>query len=161
MQTFLPYPDFAASAAVLDNKRLGKQRVENLQIFQAVLGARIKIDEATNEWSLTFGRIGWSNHPATKMWERDLLSLIHYQDAICSEWLGRGYRDTCMNKTQFLFEHAARTDALKDRLGSNPAWLGREDLHASHRANLLRKDPEWYGQYGWTEEPADGYIWPV
>jgi hypothetical protein len=28
MQTFLPYSGFAQSAAALDNKRLGKQRVE-------------------------------------------------------------------------------------------------------------------------------------
>jgi len=28
MQTFLPYPDFARSAAVLDRQRLGKQRLE-------------------------------------------------------------------------------------------------------------------------------------
>ena len=36
MQTFLPYPDFAESAKVLDNKRLGKQRVECLQIMKAL-----------------------------------------------------------------------------------------------------------------------------
>jgi hypothetical protein len=30
MQTFLPYPDFTASALVLDPRRLGKQRVETL-----------------------------------------------------------------------------------------------------------------------------------
>ena len=36
MQTFLPYPDFAESAAVLDSKRLGKQRVEALQVLRAV-----------------------------------------------------------------------------------------------------------------------------
>jgi len=34
MQTFLPYPDFAASSAVLDDRRLGKQRVEALQIVR-------------------------------------------------------------------------------------------------------------------------------
>ena len=34
MQTFLPYPDFARSAAVLDRQRLGKQRVEVLQILK-------------------------------------------------------------------------------------------------------------------------------
>ena len=33
MQTFLPYPDFARSARVLDRKRLGKQRVETLQVL--------------------------------------------------------------------------------------------------------------------------------
>lgn len=27
MQTFLPYPDFAASAKALDNKRLGKKLI--------------------------------------------------------------------------------------------------------------------------------------
>ena len=37
MQTFLPYPDFERSAKVLDNKRLGKQRVEVLQILNVLL----------------------------------------------------------------------------------------------------------------------------
>ena len=32
MQTFLPYPDFWVSAKMLDDKRLGKQRVEAMQI---------------------------------------------------------------------------------------------------------------------------------
>ena len=36
MQTFLPYPDFAKSAMCLDNKRLGKQRIECLQILKAL-----------------------------------------------------------------------------------------------------------------------------
>jgi hypothetical protein len=39
VQTFLPYPDFAASAAsaaALDSKRLGKQRVEALQVLRAL-----------------------------------------------------------------------------------------------------------------------------
>jgi len=35
MQTFLPYPDFARCAAVLDPLRLGKQRVEVLQLMRA------------------------------------------------------------------------------------------------------------------------------
>lgn len=33
MQTFLPYPGFAANAAVLDDRRLGKQRVEALELM--------------------------------------------------------------------------------------------------------------------------------
>ncbi|MFN7881952.1 MAG: pyrimidine dimer DNA glycosylase/endonuclease V, partial [bacterium] len=33
MQTFLPSPSFAESARILDNKRLGKQRVECKQIL--------------------------------------------------------------------------------------------------------------------------------
>ena len=50
MQTFLPYPDYYQSARCLDNKRLGKQRVEALQIHNIVSGKR------------TTG--GWINHPA-------------------------------------------------------------------------------------------------
>ena len=36
MQTFLPFPDFKMSAQVLDYKRLGKQRVEALQILKTL-----------------------------------------------------------------------------------------------------------------------------
>jgi hypothetical protein len=48
VQTFLPYPDFAASAAVLDTKRLGKQRVETVQVLRG----------------LTLPTYGWRHHPA-------------------------------------------------------------------------------------------------
>ena len=38
MQTFLPYSDINESLRVLDDKRLGKQRVESLQIINAIMG---------------------------------------------------------------------------------------------------------------------------
>jgi hypothetical protein len=38
MQTFLPYPDFRKSAEVLDRQRLGKQRVEGLQLINSLAG---------------------------------------------------------------------------------------------------------------------------
>jgi hypothetical protein len=41
-----------------------------------------------------------------------------------------------------------------------PPWLGDERLHASHRSNLLRKDPEHYGQFEWTEPDDLPYWWP-
>ena len=42
MQTFLPYPDFRQSAACLDYRRLGKQRVEGVQILKAIgLGEKL------------------------------------------------------------------------------------------------------------------------
>lgn len=41
MQTFLPYPDFAQSAASLDMMRLGKQRVETFQVLQKLVGERL------------------------------------------------------------------------------------------------------------------------
>ena len=36
VQTFLPDPDFVATARLLDGRRLGKQRVEALQILRAL-----------------------------------------------------------------------------------------------------------------------------
>ena len=40
MQTFLPYESFAESAKVLDWRRLGKQRVEGMQIIKAITGEK-------------------------------------------------------------------------------------------------------------------------
>jgi len=42
-----------------------------------------------------------------------------------------------------------------------PVWLYDEEFHASHRSNLLRKDPEYYGRFGWQELPDLPYLWPV
>jgi len=53
MQTFLPQISFKESAECLDNRRLGKQRVEAMQIMKALL----------------LPEYGWKNHPAVKMWK--------------------------------------------------------------------------------------------
>lgn len=42
-----------------------------------------------------------------------------------------------------------------------PHWFGSEEFHASHRSNLLRKDPDHYSQFEWTEGPDIEYVWPV
>jgi hypothetical protein len=140
MQTFLPYADFAKSAAVLDRQRLGKQRVENLQIMKA----------------LTTPGYGWQNHPAVKMWESHLVSLLSYQAAICGEWVKRGYKDTCLDKTFALLEKYDGTIRM-----TNPFWLGNKDFHISHQSNLLRKAPEHYSQY-FTDVPDNlEYVWPM
>jgi hypothetical protein len=62
VQTFLPLPDFAESAAVLDRQRLGKQRVEVLQLLGALTGQRP----------------GWVNHPAARMWRGHERALARY-----------------------------------------------------------------------------------
>ena len=42
---------------------------------------------------------------------------------------------------------------------NKPTWLGDNRVHSSHRANLLRKDPEHYNKYKWTEDPSIPYYW--
>ena len=41
----------------------------------------------------------------------------------------------------------------------DPDWLGNERFHSSHRANLLRKDSEYYSKQGWSEDSTNPYAW--
>ncbi len=42
-----------------------------------------------------------------------------------------------------------------------PIWFGSKDFHNSHKSNLLRKDPEFYGKYNWNVLNNLPYLWPV
>ena len=130
MQTFLPYESFEDTAKVLDYRRLGKQRVEGMQIINTIQTPKSK---------------GWANHPIVKMWTPYVPALKHYTNIIITEWISRGYN----NNMEFY-----DIDNL-----IMPDWIGNEKFHASHRANLLRKDSEWYGQYQWDENPESPYVW--
>jgi len=129
MQTFLPYADFTLSAQSLDRQRLGKQRVEAKQIVLALRNPNY----------------GWQHHPAVNMWRGYEAALMAYGTAICGEWRSRGYQDTLLD--------FFRSDAVVIM----PPWLGDERVHRSHRANLVRKDPN---HYQFNEEPTLGYFWP-
>lgn len=140
MQTFLPYPKMSRSAKVLDRQRLGKQRVETLQIMRALI-------ENT----------GWIHHPATNMWRGYEWALLHYQKAVVEEWKNRGYKDTCFHKTFDLFFSVPRLHTERNVL---PPWWGNSAFHISHQSNLIRKDPEHYGPLfpGITNDIP--YVWP-
>lgn len=150
MQTFLPYPSFSDSASCLDNKRLGKQRVECLQILKA----------------LSDPNYGWQNHPAVKMWNSlpGKAQLLLYGMAICDEWISRGFKDTCQQKMIDISKGRTPPYTMYirpiDQLFVLP-WLGNPEFHASHRSNLLRKNPLHYSQFGWTESNDLPYVWPV
>jgi hypothetical protein len=90
------------------------------------------------------------------MWSGHLVSLCDYQQAVCLEWVRRGYADTCLAKTAHVVASVVHDDLNPDP----PSWFGDEAFHASHRSNLLRKDPEWYGQFGWTDPDDLEYVWP-
>lgn len=120
VNTFLPSPFFHRSAELLDNKRLGKQRVEAWQILQALRGSTK----------------GWVNHPATKMWKDHEKKLCEYGIAICDEWIKRGFKDTMREKFIALYSELPDCD--------DPNWLGEMNFHRSHQSNLKRKDPDHY-----------------
>lgn len=138
MQTFLPYKNFDRTASVLDRQRLGKQRVENLQIMKA----------------LVVPGSGWGNHPATKMWSGSEEYLVLYHRAITKEWVDRGYKDSCWEKMADLIGPIV--------LGTRkPSWLGSSPFHLSHQSNLVRKDPDHYREF-FPDVPDDlPYVWPI
>lgn len=149
MQTFLPYPDFERSARVLDQRRLGKQRVECIQVVRG----------------LTRPGYGWRNHPAVLMWKGHEEALGRYAFTCCEVWSERGFSDTCA--TTIATDLAAvgvigvRTQAELASAGALPPWLGDEAFHRSHQSSLLRKDPAHYGPL-FPGVPDDlDYVWPV
>lgn len=148
MQTFLPYADFEASARALDVKRLGKQRVECLQIVRG----------------LTVPTYGWRHHPAVKMWRGHLEALGRYSLTCCEVWCESGFGDTCAATIGVDLARAGvtqvRTQGELAEAGALPPWLGDEDFHRSHRSALVRKDPDFY-RPRFPDVPDDlPYVWP-
>lgn len=138
MQTFLPYPDFQASALCLDDKRLGKQRIEVVQILKTLAG-------------LTEG---WKSHPAVRMWSKNQLNLAEYGFVICDEWIARGFTDAQRDVIRVLLEN-------HEFYGSgHPSWFGDPAFHLSHQSNLVRKFPRHYRHF-FPDVPDNlPYVWP-
>jgi len=138
MQTFLPYPSFKESAKCLDNKRLGKQRVEAWQIYCAI----------------TDPGYGWQKHPAVNMWREHLGALVEYGLAVCAEWKNRGFCDGAMR---------LRFETLKQQYPefAIPPFVVDPKFNESHKSNLIRKNSDHYSKL-WPEVSADlPYYWPT
>jgi hypothetical protein len=148
MITFLPTPDFAQSAAMLDSKRLGNQRVEARMILR---------------WLRDPGAYPrHQNAGYTIMWRGYEGALCLYYNACCEEWARRGGRNV-----------VCQPEAIPSHGGGGgggggaglllPPWLGDEAFHRTHRSALLHKLPGHYEKFGWGEEipfPEVNYLWP-
>lgn len=137
MQTFLPYTDFQVSLQSLDNKRLGKQRVEAYQLISA-LTLRPKLDGSPYK--------GWLNHPCTIMWRQYIDALKLYYNTSIDVWVNRGFKNTMVKEN------------LPDKI-LIPHWIGFEPFHSSHRSNLLSKDFTFYSTHNWDDELNQPYVW--
>jgi hypothetical protein len=148
MQTFLPYASFEATAQVLDIKRLGKQRVEVIQILRA----------------LTVPGYAWASHPAVLMWKGYEEALGRYGLTMCDVWSDQGFGDTCA--TTIAADLAAvgveriRSYDELEAAGALPPWLTDAELQRSHRSALVRKDPGYYGPLFPDVPPDLPYHWP-
>ncbi len=131
MQTFLPYSNYLYCSLVLDNRRLGKQRVEAVQIDNALY-------DPMNSWR---------NHTAVRMWRGYRNALHAYANVMIAEWLCRGNENNIpFYDIEYPIEY--------------PPWLTDGRLLYSHRANLVRKLPEHYGRFWPNVDTAAPYWWP-
>jgi hypothetical protein len=132
MQVFVPSTCIKESVKCLDNKRLGNQ------IYRECL---------------TLARGKWPNHPVSKMWQFHTYFLCEYAFAGLTELQDRGkHYPNIFDKFHEIQMNVKDTGP--------PIWWGDMRVHESHQANLLRKDFEYYSQFGWTVQPSEYYYYP-
>jgi len=134
VNTFVINSNPEITACVLDDRRLGKQRIESFQIITSL--------EQKDS-------VGWKNHPITRSWDGYTNALKHYCNIMINEWVRRG-----KNNTMSLYKI--------DTLVIFPSWFINPKIHYSHMARLIQKDPIFYkDKFIYPPEYNNfGYIWP-
>jgi len=149
MQTFLTSTlSFKETAQSLDTKRLGKQRVEVLQI----LNANNSYNKSNGD-AFLLKDIAWRNHPAVRMWRGYEGLLCVYGCMMCKEFLNRGYKDSLLSTFQ---DGVCKYPLIVPYWWSSSEY--KERIVLSHRANLYKKDPAFYKE--WKDIPYTPYVWP-
>lgn len=137
MQIFRPYVDWSRSAAVLDDLRLGKQRVEAKQILNVFL---------RKAGLLRDGLRGWLNHPIVLLYYNGgrpyVDDVIGMFNACVREWVRRG-KQSSINLDDV--KH------LLDQLEKTPGTPITHLHEIEYRRILLLKKPSHYIK-AFTEE---------
>jgi hypothetical protein len=132
MMTFVVESNFMKNFKILDDRRLGKQRVEAMQILNILKGKQK----------------AFANHPIVKGWKGYEHGLKYYINCCIYEWIHRGHK----NKMEIY-------ELPKEIIV--PWWVFWEPVLMSHRVMLMRKDPFFYkGKFDIIDEYyLYGYIW--
>jgi hypothetical protein len=143
------------SLDALDNKRLNKQILECYQILKVLSG-----QSQSN---------AWRNHPAVLMWEGAENELWRYTQTAIVLANMRGIKT---DKNAKNVEELTKIAVLgwgddEPAWRKNPTTIKR--VNATHKANLYRKDPEYYAEYAsavndeYNQPCCDGcqYFWPT
>lgn len=140
MQTFVTHVNPNVTALELDRMRLGKQRVEAIQIARTLLGLSQ----------------GWRNHPAVKMWRGYEKFLVHnYIPAIMNRWISLKYKNEgCYSHHLILSQMVSQVNIER------PHWFFDDSFILSHKSNLIQKKPEHYQNLYPEVTSGLPYIWP-
>lgn len=145
MITWLPYPDFTESIAVLEMPELNRQKTDIIKILDIIHqnGSRYR---------------GWEAHPAVSMWRGNEVTLCEYGLLTIEESFARGaVSDKQKLKIEMHMEWATVGEYKMDK----PYWFGDTHLHISHQSNLIRHNPPVYGVKFSDVSMNLPYIWPV
>lgn len=149
MQIFHPEHDTLTAISRLDRSRAGNQCWRE-------------------SWTLARG--GWANHPASTLTGQtagEQAWFAWYNMMLIQHVWDKGWcRGDTYVKWQAIWEKVFQS---LNAIPVAPAWTRDEDFISSQRACLLYKDPDWYGQFGWTERPTGPspmtgkwpYKWPT
>lgn len=178
MQTFLPYPNALQSALALDGKRLYKQALETTQILDVLVlknkyychycgvyaattsefnGYLCRRPDPADKHVLNHDikQTPWYNHPAVNMWRGYEIALYDYTQVMITIATKRGYDTASLrDKMPVYLDEIITKDYVQ------PWWWGIPELHQSHRANLLRKNYEFYSKQGFMGDLTTPYWWP-
>jgi hypothetical protein len=155
---FVTSPNLLECAKYLDKKRVWKQAVEARQIIDA-------IDNP--------GSSKWENHPCAKSWKNHSDALKVYYNYILRECLFRGINTTMqlydIDENEYsviptYFEGNKTTLYFPTTNKTFPPFFSWYPFIMSHRAALIRKNPDYYYTIFYTPEIepylSKGYIWP-
>jgi hypothetical protein len=154
MITWLPDQNLVKSTNFLDHGHITNQAYEAATILHAIAGPG--------------HHTGWSNLKGAAMWKGHDDGLALYLSLVIRQCRAQGIAvpqnppyDFEKDYAPNLGNHwlAPRLCAVADIVW--PEWLGEEKVHSSHRSNLLRKKPDFYRQFGWTDDPEAEIYWPV
>jgi hypothetical protein len=156
----LPYADFKRSAQVLSHKDVVWQRDVAWNVLTRIIS-------------------GDTVDSGVAMWKRYGLSLTTHTLILCDEMRARGFneglRDIVLARVcdvagvsvetleATCHQDVLESDVVQEISGRRmlPFWFGRNEVHLSHQAELLRRNPPWYQQFRWAADKHTELVWPV
>ncbi len=154
---------FYFSLSCLDNKRLGKQRVEANQLISIITTRKqFNLHNEVNKYTLSQLKkqypeikFGWINHPATLLWEDYLEELKLYFNICIRVWTSRKNVKGQPMKNNMPFHKVL----LREQYTRVPWFLTNTRFTNAHQSALMFKEPAHYKQFKWQVEPKLDYIW--
>lgn len=146
MQVFIPDSrSLAHSARCLDKPRAGNQ--------------------CWRESKTLLNPDKWPHHPAHSLFPPEYVGALALYNVNLIEHV---YEEGWCQDSVFEKWYEFWVDLVASNDTELPTWWGDERVHSTHRGVLLFKNPEWFSQFGWTEDPLPPdpktgkfpYVWP-